>query len=413
MLIRFSIKNFRSFKDENVFSLEMVGSKKYSDTNAFHCEGLAPKEKLLKSAIIYGANASGKSNLIRAISAMKYIIAQGGVADNAIQNFIEPFLLSEETKQEPAIFEIEFIYNKRRYRYGFSCFHDSIESEWLMEKKQRMRTLFVREKNIFTHKSSTFQELNAWKKVIENTNLSLSSEALFISTAAKMFEGGICSNVINWFTQKLKVIIADDFESYYGNTFMALKEGNISQQIAQLIQKADLGITSLVHKIEEKPATEENGKQRRHFNAQIGTEHTIDGHAYTLDMFHNESEGTKKIFALSSFLIDVLKNGKTILIDELDARLHPLLLKHVVELFHEGNDSGAQLIATSHSPSMLTDSNFRRDQIWFIDKKPDGGSHLVSLADFTHIRGNYHKIVQDYLRGCFGGVPYIQDLKVD
>ena len=159
--------------------------------------------------------------------------------------------------------------------------------------------------------------------------------------------------------------------------------------------------------------TEENGKPNRHFNAQIGTEHTINGRAYTLDMFRHESEGTKKIFALSSFLIDVLKTGKTLLIDELDARLHPLLLKHMIELFHDENLNGAQLIATSHSPSMLTENNFRRDQIWFMDKKADGGSHLVSLADFTHIRGNYHRIVQDYLRGCFGGVPYIQDLKVN
>lgn len=413
MLIRFSVENFRSFKEENTFSLEMVGSKKFSDTNAFHCEGLAPKEKLLKSAIIYGANASGKSNLVRAVAAMKYIVTQGGVANDAIQNFIEPFLLSEENKQEPAVFEIEFIYNNRRYRYGFSCTHESIESEWLMEKQQRMRTLFVREKNVFTEKSSAFQELSAWSKVIENTHLSLSSEALFVSTAAKMFEGGICANVLNWFSQKLKVIIADDFESYYGNTFMALKEGDCVQEIAQLIQKADLGITNLIHKIEEKPATEENGKRKRHFNAQIETEHSINGRSYTLDMFQHESEGTKKIFALSSFLIDVLKTGKTLLIDELDARLHPLLLKHLIELFHEENVNGAQLVATSHSPSMLTENNFRRDQIWFMNKKTDGGSHLVSLADFTHIRGNYQRIVQDYLRGCFGGVPYIQDLKVD
>ena len=112
------------------------------------------------------------------------------------------------------------------------------------------------------------------------------------------------------------MIVADDFESYYGNTLLALKEGENTHEIARLIQKADLGITNLIHKIEEKPATEENGKHKRHFNAQIGTEHTINGRAYTLDMFRHESEGTKKIFALSSFLIDVLKTGKTLLIDE-------------------------------------------------------------------------------------------------
>ena len=413
MLIRFSVENFRSFKERNVFSLEMVGSKKFSDTNAFHCEGLSSREKLLKSAIIYGANASGKSNLVRAIATMKYIVLQGGISGNAIQDLLEPFLLTEKNRQEPVVFEIEFINNSRRYRYGFSCTNESIESEWLMEKRQRMRTLFIREKNNFTEKSSVFQELNAWNKVIENTHLSLSSEALFVSTAAKMFDGGICANVLNWFSQKLRVIVADDFVAYYGNTLLALKEGENTHEISRLIQKADLGITNLIHKIEEKPATEENGKHKRHFNAQIGTEHTINGRAYTLDMFRHESEGTKKIFALSSFLIDVLKTGKTLLIDELDARLHPLLLKHIIELFHDENLNGAQLIATSHSPSMLTENNFRRDQIWFMDKKADGGSHLVSLADFTHIRGNYHRIVQDYLRGCFGGVPYIQDLKVN
>lgn len=361
----------------------------------------------MKSAIIYGANASGKSNLIRAVAAMKLIVLQGVISAPVVREFLEPFLLTDAPWSTPTVFEMEFICDGQRYRYGFACTNSAIESEWLMRKQKRMKPLFIREKNTFTEKSPELQELNAWNKVIKNTQLSLSSEALFVSTAAKMFDQGICSKVWNWFSQKLRVIAAHDFEPFYGNTLLALKSGTGAEEIARLIQKADLGITNLIHRIED------DGLSQTRLKAKIETEHVVNGQTYTLDMFRHESDGTKKIFALSSFLIDVLRDGQILLIDELDAGLHPLLLKHLIELFHDENLKGAQLIATSHSPSMLTENNFRRDQIWFVDKKADGSSHLASLADFTHIRGNYQRIVQDYLRGCFGGVPYIQDLKVD
>lgn len=408
MLIQFSVQNFRSFKDENVLSLDMVGSGKYSDTNAFHCEGLAPKKKLLKSAIIYGANASGKSNLVRALSVMRNIIRKGGVGDDFADFLLEPFRLAEDTYGKPRTFEVEFLHNQRQYRYGFSCTPSSIEAEWLWVKKKRMTLLFAREKNTFVERSSTFEELNAWEKAVAGTKLSLPMETLFLATASKMFKGGACSEVINWFNEGIVIVNTDSYKNLMGTVFERLQKGESPSGFVRFLRNADFGINDFKHSI-----SDISDEKERKMEVQIVTEHVVNGKSYELDLFLNESEGTKKIFALAGMILDALKNGTTLVLDELDAQLHPLLIKHLIGLFHEGNTTGAQLIATAHSPAILTENNFRRDQIWFIDKNSDGGSRLVSLADFTHIRGNYHRIVQDYLRGCFGGVPYIQDLKVD
>ncbi len=412
MLIRFSVKNFRSFKEENTFSLEMVGSQKLSDTNAFHCEGLAAKEKLLKSAIIYGANASGKSNLLRALSVMQDVICSGGIAEESIRSLLEPFRFTETPFADPISFEIEFIHNRRHYRYGFSCDSSAdssaIESEWLWVKKQRMTLLFAREKNAFVEKSPTFEELNAWEKAIASTKLSLPGESLFLATAARLFNGGCCSEVIHWFKNELIIVNANSHERFMMGTFERLKRNESPSHFAQFLQKADFGI----HNFKPHILEVQDGKDRKTV-VQVTTEHIVNGKSYFLNLLYHESDGTKKIFALAGIFLDALKNGTTLVLDELDAQLHPLLIKHLIELFHENNMTGAQLIATAHSPAILTENDFRRDQIWFVDKMQDGGSRLISLADFTHIRGNYHRIVQDYLRGCFGGVPYIQDLKVD
>lgn len=406
MIISFSAKNYRSIKDRIDFSMRKRGQKQEIIQNTFHPSCLPGKEDLLKSAVIYGANASGKSNLIRAVMAMQAVVLQKGVENLDIKMLLEHFRLDKESQNEPILFEMELIAQNRRFRYGFECTQEKIVSEWLYGQKQRMTLLFARMNNQFVESSPDFTELNAWKRVINDTKLTLPENILFLSTAAKMFAGGACEAVQNWFEHNLVVFSTDVYQQFLGFTLQALSNDDFAKRISTLINKADFGIQDLT-------ATIDNGSKTKQISAKVATHHIVDGTSYSLDMFFNESEGTKKVFALSAPLIDILLKGKVLFIDELDAGLHPLLVSHLLEVFHEENSKNAQIIATAHSPSILTETLFRRDQVWFANKQKNGVSTFQSLANFTGIRKNFSCIVKDYLHGCFGGVPYIKDLAVE
>ena len=406
MFINFTVGNFRSFKDKAKFSVEKRGQTKELPENCFGSSALPSKMSLLKSAVIYGANASGKSNLIQALTAMQSIVLHNGIGDRDVALLLEPFSLSEESVREPVFFELEMVANGRRYRYGFECTRDEIVSEWLYAQKQRMTLMFAREHNDFVDSSPEFAELKAWAKVLSDTKLNLPKNALFLSTAARMFAGGACEAVLNWFEKTLQIVSAHTYQQYLGNTFAAMADDGLAESISRLISKADLGIQK-VEKAEQEASGSGKGQ------ARIGTIHVIGNMNYQFDLFHHESAGTQKVFALSASLLDVLKNGKVLFIDELDASLHPLLVGQLIEMFHSGNTSNAQMVATTHSPTILTETTLRRDQVWFVGKDSASSSTLVSLADFTGIRGNFTRIMKDYLHGCFGGVPNIKNLKVE
>ena len=187
-------------------------------------------------------------------------------------------------------------------------------------------------------------------------------------------------------------------------TFEAMKDHDLSRKISMLISKADFGIQSV--EIGDAHATESE-------MMNVWTKHVVDGKSYRFNMFRQESAGTRKVFALSAPLLDVLTHGKVLFIDELDSSLHPLLVAQLLELFHFDNPHCAQIVATAHSPSILTETTLRHDQVWFVSKNDDGTTMLASLADFKGIRGNFARIAKDYLHGCFGGVPNIRDLKVE
>lgn len=406
MIISFSTKNYRSIKGRIDFSMLKRGQKNEIPQNSFHPENLSRNQELLKSSVIYGANASGKSNLIRAVRAMQSVVQHKGVENSEVRQLLEYFKLDNESLNEPILFEIELITKGRRYRYGFECTHKKIVSEWLYGQKRRMTLLFARMDNQFLESSPDFPELNAWKRIIDDTKLVLPENALFLSTAAKMFSGGACEDVQNWFENNLVVFSSDVYQQFMGYTLQSLKDDVFARRISKLINKADFGISDLT-------ATLEDTGIPNQISAKVETHHIIDGKPYSLDMFLNESEGTKKVFALSAPLIDILLKGKVLFIDELDASLHPLLVSHLLEVFHEENFQNAQIIATAHSPSILTETLFRRDQVWFANKHKNGVSTFSSLADFTGIRKNFACIVKDYLHGCFGGVPYIKNLSVE
>ncbi len=405
MLVNFSIENFRSIRSRCNFSLEKQGRQQELPENLF----LPPssKKQLLKTAVLYGANASGKSNFVRALFAMQTIVMQKGVGTVVCKQLLEPFRLADDTPTKPITFEIEIITNGNRYRYGFSCTQNRIETEWLYAKKQRMTLMFARVGDKFVDSSPDFKELVAWEKIIRDTALTLPGDALFLPTAATMFAGDACEAVRNWFGNSLAILSTETYHQYLPYTLNAMANPSLAERISRLIAKADFGIDSLQANLFRDEDKAEDAKSTQ---AEILTRHVIDGKTYNLDLFQNESAGTKKVFSISAPLIDVLHHGKTLFIDELDASLHPLLVCQLIELFHNDNQTNAQIVATVHSPSILTETSFRRDQVWFVSKEKDGGTILSSLADFTGIRGNFTRIAKDYLHGCFGGVPYIRNL---
>lgn len=407
MVISFSTKNYRSIKERIDFSMYKRGRKREMLQNSFHPDCLSSKQELLKSAVIYGANASGKSNLIRAVRAMQSVVQNKGVENPSTRILLEYFKLDKESSHEPILFEMELIARGAHYRYGFECTQEKIVSEWLYRQKKRMTLLFARVDNKFVESSPDFPELNAWNRVINDTELSLPENMLFLSTAAKVFAGGVCEAVQDWFENNLVVFSSDVYQKFLGYTLNALKDDHFSERISTLINKADFGIHNLTATIDD------NTEESNSLSAKVATHHIVDGTSYSLDMFFNESEGTKKVFALSAPLIDILLKGKVLFIDELDAGLHPLLVSRLLEVFHDENTKNAQIIATAHSPSLLTETLFRRDQVWFANKLKNGVSTFVSLADFTGIRKNFSCIVKDYLHGCFGGIPYIKNLSVE
>lgn len=404
MFINFRVRNYRSIRDEAVFSMEKRGQTKELPENCLQSPALPRNMSLLKSSVIYGGNASGKSNLIHAVMVMQNLVRHQGVGDLNGRKMLEPYLLSENSMDEPTLFEMEFVSKERRYRYGFECTSERIVSEWLYAQKQRMTLMFARERDHFVEASPDFHELTVWKKLVGDTKLTLPNDALFLTTVARFLAGGSCEAVYDWFEHTLVVLSAETHQQYLAKTFEAMKDLDSSRTISMLISKADFGIQSIESEISE---------EKDHGMASVRTMHVVDGRTYKLDMFHHESAGTQKVFALSAPLLEVLRNGKVLFIDELDSSLHPLLVSHLLDLFHTDNHKNAQIVATTHSPTLLTETAFRHDQVWFVSKNDNGVTSLASLADFTGIRGNFARIVKDYLHGCFGAVPNIRNLNVE
>lgn len=403
MLIQFTIGNYRSIREPQCISMVTRGSLRHEPQNLFQV--VAYGHPLLKSAILYGANASGKSNLVRGMLAMQALVHQRGVQDSLAKALLAPFRLTESPDTTPLHVEMELISQGQRFRYGFECLPDRIVSEWLYAQKRRMVLMFARKNNSFVHQSPDCTELATWNKILADTTLTLPEDALFLPTAAKMFAGGACEKVCDWFENTLVILSADTFHQYLDYTLATIRQPDMARKVERLIEKADFGINAL------QPIFVENTASGR--GIQVVTKHQIQNKSYTLDMFNDESQGTQKVFALSAPLLDVLNRGKVLIIDELDASLHPLLASQLIELFHSSNHANAQIIATAHSPSLLTETTFRRDQVWFVNKNDEGATSFVSLASFSGIRGNFNQIVRDYLHGCYGAVPTIPNLNLE
>jgi uncharacterized protein len=402
MLIEFSVGNYRSFKEVVTFSMVaapiVVGDSPVNRNNLFS----ATKEiELLKSAAIYGANASGKSNLVRAISFMKEFTIDSVSSRITSEIETESYRLNIESEREPSYFEIVFITGSTRYRYGFEVDRQSVKSEWLYQ------TLRTKEAQLFERENS---KIKVFSKFYEGKSLENKTRknALFLSVVAQ-FNGDIATDVVDWFNE-LNIFNNLDDDDYDNATIDALIEGHRTQDLIGLVTSLDLGIKDIQMiktPVVELPGVMSYEVKTAHWKYD-GEENRVDTEYFELD--ENESAGTQKLFNISGLLINILQTGEILIVDELDARLHPLISCAIVKLFNSPitNPRNAQLIFTTHDTNLLSANMFRKDQIWFTEKDRYGATDLYSLVEYEI--PDDAPFEQDYIAGKYGAIPFIGDL---
>ena len=409
MLIEFSVGNYRSFKDTVTFSMVAAKitakDKSLDENNVFRIDD---NLSLLKSAAIYGANASGKSNFISALSFMVKFTRNSSKdtqADELID--VERFSLSTEKVNKPSFFELVFLLEGKKYRYGFEVTPKKVIAEWLFH------TPTTKEAKLFTRDESGISFSTAFKEgkgIVERTR----DNALFLSVVAQ-FNGGIAKKILGWIA--LLGIVSNLIDRGDRSYTLEHFEGNEAKlAIIKFIKKLDLNIDDIQLETvtTSVPPTLKEIAKRIYIKTWHKQYDSNDRHISTIifDLDKNESEGTKKLFLLAGILIDVLTlGGIPLVIDELDARLHPLITRAIIQLFNsnESNTHNAQLIFTTHDINLLSNTIFRRDQIWFAEKNKLGATDLYSLAEFkVRNDASYEK---DYIQGKYGAIPFIGDIQ--
>ena len=421
MLIEFSVGNYRSFKDTVTFSMVaadiVAKDKKLDDNNVFAIDN---KLKLLKSAAIYGANASGKSNLAKALNFMRLFMVNSSKETQSTDEIdVEHFRLSTETKEQPSFFELVFLMDGQKYRYGFEATKEKIVSEWLFYvPKQREAKLFERKFNNIKI-TKTYKADGLQQRTREN--------ALFLSVSAQ-FNVEIAEKILLWITENLNITSGLNSAQLLNYTINCIINDENKLEILQLVRDLDLGIDDI--KVEQEDLTLDSisddipdelkalitkfgdGKATsiRTLHKNFDKNGTYDKSMSGFDLKRHESEGTQKLFALAGSIITTLKKGEILFIDELDASLHPLISQAIIELFNsnETNPNNAQLVFMTHDTNLLSNKLLRRDQIWFMEKNRYGATDLYSLAEYK-VR-NDASFESDYIKGRYGAIPYIGKL---
>ena len=420
MLLEFSVGNYLSFKTKTTLSLAATSIKEHVDTNIFSTERL----DLLKGAVSYGANASGKSNFIKAMSTMRRLVLQSFEQSSTYELDIVPFLLNTDTEQSASFFETVFIIDNIRYRYGFEVDDKQVHAEWLFEApKNADKPLFIREEDGI----EVMKGFPEGKDLEERTR----ENALFLAVADQ-FNGKIAKKIMQWFNNFI-TISGLSHEGYKGVTFGMLENKQTSTALLDFYKKLDLGFDDI--SISKKPF---DGKElpkdmpeslvkqlvtdlEGAFKIDIKTIHKkydAKGKAIgqvEFDMRSQESSGTNKLFNISGPVFDVLNDGGVLVVDELDASLHPLLTLAVTKLFNskDFNRNNAQLIFATHDTNLLYYGNYRRDQIYFIEKDQYGVSDMYSLVEYKEQGKTIRKdrsFEKDYIEGRYGAIPFIGNL---
>ena len=413
MLVEFRVKNFRSLRDEQTLSLVASTDKTLRDTHAVDT-GLKTVPHILKSAVIYGANASGKSNLIKALQYMRGVVIESATIAQPGQTYdrLRPFLLDESSANQATEFEVTFILNKVRYQYGFSMTSQRIVSEHLLVYKAfKPQRWFERRFDAESGKD-TYEfgpSLKGAKTLWEGATR---PNALFMSTATQLNSEAL-TPIFEWFAHQL-VIINELSPLSPKLSMQMLKQETQRNAICDFLQAADISIADITHKAPSQTIyldlaigkAEMRHEEKEEFQLRF-THETEKGKA-VFDLM-DESSGTRNLLFLTGPIMDILNKGLTLVIDELETSLHTQLVQALVRLFHQpdANTGGAQIIFTTHDTSLLDAYGlFRRDQIWFVEKQADQSSTLYPLLDFSPRKNE--ALERGYLQGRYGALPLLQ-----
>lgn len=420
MLVELRLKNFRSFRDEQRFSM-VASSDTALPNNVIETEALG-KERLVRSAVIYGANAAGKSNLIEALDFVQDFVGSSDVRRPGEPIPIQPFRLDATATMSPSEFEITFIEDGVRYQYGFIVDRQRIYEEWLYaypkRKAQRWFTRMAKSDGIDSDWYFGPSLRGDWAPLQEFTR----PEVLFLTVAAR-FNQRQLAKVYSWFSHDLRVILGKRYsEDFFEDLSASLADESevIRGSLTRLLQVADLGISDFV--LEKRPRFREE-----HLPPNLAEDirnQLLQESSFLIQMRHrthdapdsgvlfamqDESVGTQRLFGLGGPLWVVLRTGCLLAVDELDASLHPTLVRWIVNLFHrtESNRSNAQLVFNTHDTTLLDATLFRRDQIWFVEKDETGASNLFPLLEYRPRKDE--ALAKGYLRGRYGAIPFLND----
>lgn len=430
MLVEISIENFRSIKKKVCFSL-LASSDASNPRNLIQTEALKQNEKLLRCAVIYGANASGKSNVLSAFDTLKYLVVSSGknIAEDELP--YQPFKLDPNYLLQPTKFEIVFIQKNIEYVYGVAFTKEKIIEEYLYYYPKGRKAI------IFERNNTNEYKFTVDKKIQTDISKQTSENVLYLSNSAQQNYSKTRETII-WFRKVLQIIGPTD-RVPENITARLLQDEKYKQLILKALSVADLGINDVKSSIERtaldvvsthtfptelklpkgtKPGVIafEEGKWYME-SADIKTSHKVvdeNGNQFnSIFDYGEESEGTKKMFSLIGPWIASLIKGQILVIDELDTKLHHFLSVFLVELFQDPtqNKSNAQLIFNTHNTNLLDQELFRRDQIWFTEKNPDSGAtELYSLVEFSPRKDK--NIQRGYLAGRYGAIPFVTNEKI-
>jgi AAA15 family ATPase/GTPase len=400
MLCQFTVKNYKSIRDEVTFDMQAAAISEHEDRIIKDKDG----ELYLPVSAVYGPNGGGKSNVLEALHSLvlKVLRPLYATSDNeeaAIKMKrleIEPFVFAKDTVNEPTEFELFFRTALSEYRYELTIRKDVVEYERLDRVKLetgRRSALFERDENGIVLKGA-FARLKISDELSDTLPL-----LSYLGITYRKNE--VVQDVLTWFDEKI------DFLNY-GNPIQEMrmviaKSEEVKRLMLQMIQEMDLDIIDF--RIEEK----ENHR------IEVFTKHIVDEYEAELNLLE-ESSGTRKLFGLLPLVAKSLLDGTTLVIDELDAKIHPVLLRYIIMMFNnmEVNKKGAQLIFTSHDLSTMNSEVFRRDEIWFVAKGNSQNSKLYSLVEFKNSKGESvrkdAKFDKQYLEGKYGADPYLRKI---
>ena len=415
MLLDFRVKNFRSLRDEQLLSLVAAKDKSLQELNTMP-SGIKAAPTLLRSAAIYGPNAGGKSNLIKALQYMRAVVAESASVMQPGQAFnVQPFRFEAASASQATEFDVSFILDGVRYQYGFELTAQLIIREYLLVYKAfKPQQWFVRHydetsgNDVYDFGAGLKGPKSVWEGATR-------PNALFLSMAVQLNSEQL-QPVFAWFVNQLTIF---NEITPLGQQFSVemLRKPEGKRAICDFLTAADISISDI------EVVTRKVSGQALHVDMAAGkTEVRNEEQEVSELLFHHvtdqgkaifslgdESMGTRNLLFLTGPVLDILDKGMVLVVDELDSSLHPLLVRRLVELFQNPvlNKKGAQLIFTTHDTSLMDPDLFRRDQIWFVEKDQDQASRLYPLSDFSPRKNE--ALERGYLMGRYGALPLLSD----